>query len=387
MHAQVPPIGIQSLEKVTHPINRANGLPNESYIDPEYFKTEIRKVFYPNWFCLGFGNDVPKPGDVAPVDFAGIPLLMTRDRDNTIRVFNNVCRHRGMKLIEEPQNIVGVIRCPYHSWCYKLNGDLFATPHVGGPGHNKHTAIDPETTGLLEVRTHVWMDMVFVNLSGDAPDFDNYTRKLQARISDFNNQKTYHGGPDSSISLTVKSNWKLPIENTCESYHLPWVHPGLNSYSRLQDHYNIVEPQLYSGQGSLVFNPKLDDSGRQFDSFPNLSEKWNTAAEYIALFPNIQIGLQKDHIFVIHITPVSVDETLERVEIYYASPEMTEAPWADLRERRAAMWTEVFSEDVFAVEGMQKGRHAPDFDGGRFSPTMDVSTHCFHDWVARQLMR
>ena len=37
----------------------------------------------------------------------------------------------------------------------------------------------------------------------------------------------------------MATNWKLAVENYCESYHLPWVHPGLNSYSRLEDHYHI----------------------------------------------------------------------------------------------------------------------------------------------------
>jgi len=377
---------VQPLESVIQPINKANGLPNESYVDPAEFKNEIKKIFYPNWFCLGFGKDVPNRGDVAPIDFAGIPLLITRDRDDTIRVFNNVCRHRGMKLVEEPQNIVGVIRCPYHSWCYKLNGDLYATPHVGGAGHNKHASIDPEKTGLFEVRTHVWLDMIFINLSGGAPDFDVHAEKLFTRWHEFKDQKIYHGGDDSSIELSVNSNWKLPIENTSEYYHLPWVHPGLNSYSRLQDHYYIVEENNYSGTGTMVYNPQLDESGREFAAFPGLSEKWNQAAEYISFFPNIQIGVHKDHIFVIHVTPVSVDETKERVEIYYADPLMSGDDWADLRQARTDMWTEVFQEDIFAVEGMQKGRHAPDFDGGRFSPTMDIATHCFHQWVARQLL-
>ena len=377
---------VQPLENVIQPINRANGLPNENYIDPAKFKEEVHKVFYPNWFCLGFGKDVPNPGDVAPVEFAGIPLLITRDRDNTIRVFNNVCRHRGMKLVSEAQNIVGVIRCPYHSWCYKLNGDLYATPHVGGPGHNKHKSIDRETTGLFEVRSHTWLDMVFINLSGDAPEFDDYAQKLHHRWHEFKDQKIYHGGADSSIKLTVKSNWKLPIENTSEFYHLPWVHPGLNSYSRLQDHYYIVEQGHYSGTGTLVYNPQLDESGRKFAEFPGLSDKWNQAAEYISFYPNIQIGVHKDHLFVIHVTPVNVHETKERVEIYYADSAMCTDEWADLRQARTSMWTEVFQEDIFAVEGMQEGRYAPDFDGGRFSPTMDVATHCFHHWVASQLI-
>ena len=37
------------------------------------------------------------------------------------------------------------------------------------------------------------------------------------------------------------------------------------------------------------------------------------------------------------------------------------------------------------VEGMQRGRSATQFDGGRFSPAMDDPTHLFHDWVASRM--
>ena len=56
-----------------------------------------------------------------------------------------------------------------------------------------------------------------------------------------------------------------------------------------------------------------------------------------------------------------------------------------LRARNTAQWKEVFKEDIFVVEGMQKGRYAPMFDGGRFSPAMDGPTHMFHDWVAGRM--
>ena len=48
-------------------------------------------------------------------------------------------------------------------------------------------------------------------------------------------------------------------------------------------------------------------------------------------------------------------------------------------------WKLVFQEDVPVVEGMQRGRHAVNFDGGRFSPAMDNPTHCFHYWVANEV--
>ena len=67
------------------------------------------------------------------------------------------------------------------------------------------------------------------------------------------------------------------------------------------------------------------------------------------------------------------------------SPEMTGDAMADLREKNAVLWKGIFEEDIFVVEGMQKGRHASGFDGGKFSPVMDGPTHCFHHWIASQL--
>ena len=56
---------------------------------------------------------------------------MVRGQDGVVRVFQNVCRHRGMVLATEPGNAKSVIRCPYPSWCYNLDGSLRTTPHVG----------------------------------------------------------------------------------------------------------------------------------------------------------------------------------------------------------------------------------------------------------------
>ncbi len=382
LHDALPPISTSTpgLAQVA----RGGCLPNPFYTDATVFEEEKKRVFAPNWSCIGFGTEVPKAGDAKPVTFLGIPLLLLRDKTGRIRVFQNVCRHRGMILVDEPTNFRGVIRCPYHSWCYSLEGELKTTPHLGGPGRNDHPAVTKSELGLYEVRSTVWMDLVFINLSGDAPDFKTATATLTERWSEFEGQAVYHGGAESSFSLEVACNWKLAIENYCESYHLPWIHPGLNSYSRLEDHYNIIEAGQFSGQGTKVYNPKLDDSGRSFENFKNLAEKWSTCAEYIALYPNVLLGIHKDHFYAILLEPLSHDRTLERVEIYYTSPEMTEAPWLDLRQRNSEMWKGIFIEDIGVVEGMQRGRLAPDFDGGTLSPVMDSATHAFHAWVAGQ---
>ena len=368
------------LSAVRRPVEQAQGLPNAHYIDPAVFEEEKHAVLFATWAGLAVASEVPEPGDAKPITFLGIPLLLVRDSDGQVRVFENICRHRGMILVDAPRKIEGVIRCPYHSWCYSTKGALVTTPHVGGAGHNTHDAIDTSTLGLNEVRSHIWFDTVFVNIDGKADAFEVAHKDLLKRWS-IVDQPMYHGGDDSTFQLSVNTNWKLAVENYCESYHLPWVHPGLNSYSRLEDHYNIVEPGKYSGQGTLVYRQLTDAAGTTFPDFQNLTETWKNGGEYVAVYPNVLLGVQRDHWYVILLEPVSLTQTTEHIHLYYAQPNTD----AKLRAKNAALWKGVFVEDIGVVEGMQKGRRAPGFDGGRFSPIMDSPTHCFHDWIAGQL--
>ena len=367
------------LDAVLADVETARGLPNAHYVDPAMFEEERRKVLFANWAGIGFGKDVPEPGDAKPVDFLGVPLLLVRDETGTVHVYQNTCRHRGMILVDSPRNIRGAIRCPYHSWCYTLQGNLRTTPHVGGPGKSRDDNIDRAALGLIRIASAIWQDVVFVNIDGQAPPFEEVHADLLTRWRNFN-QPVYAAGGASSFKLEVQTNWKLAVENYCESYHLPWVHPGLNSYSRLEDHYNIERRGEYSGQGSLVYRQIETEDGTRFPDFEGLDGMWDTGAEYVAVYPNVLLGVHRDHTFAILLEPVALDRTIEHVEIYYARPPEALAP--DLLARNAEQWKLIFEEDIFVVEGMQKGRNGPFFDGGKFSPAMDGPTHTFHHWVA-----
>ncbi|MEE2946076.1 MAG: aromatic ring-hydroxylating dioxygenase subunit alpha [Pseudomonadota bacterium] len=373
------------LSSVLSDVHTANGLPNAHYTDSAVFDEEKRAVLFANWSGVGFGKDIPEPGDAKPVDFLGMPLLLVRDRSGAIGVFQNTCRHRGMILVDKPKKIGGVIRCPYHSWCYGLDGSLKATPHVGGPGQNKHDDVDIDKLGLVRIRSYVWHDVIFVNIDGKAHDFEVTHQALLERWKEFD-QLMHHGGESASFKLEVQTNWKLAVENYCESYHLPWVHPGLNSYSRLEDHYNIEEREKFSGQGTLVYRQLKSEDGQSFPDFDGLNAKWDEGAEYIALYPNVLLGVHRDHCYAIVLEPKSCESTVEHIELYYAErPEDTPGR-EDLRRENSELWKTVFEEDIFVVEGMQKGRHGAFFDGGRFSPAMDGPTHNFHHWVATQVV-
>jgi phenylpropionate dioxygenase-like ring-hydroxylating dioxygenase large terminal subunit len=57
-------------------------------------------------------------------------IVLVRGRDQAIRGFLNVCRHRGAQLCLTDSGEVGrTIRCPYHAWTYGLDGQLVAAPN------------------------------------------------------------------------------------------------------------------------------------------------------------------------------------------------------------------------------------------------------------------
>lgn len=372
------------LSNVSAPIERANGLPNACYIGDGVYQQEQDTLFRNNWAAIGFGKDIASAGMIKPLSFLGVPMIMVRTQTGDINVFQNVCRHRGMILIDEPQQLRGPITCPYHAWSYDLDGNLRKTPHIGGPNIDTLDSVQHCDYPLNKVRSHVWNDLVFVNVGGDAPAFTVQMADLIDRWREFD-QPLYHGGADSSFSFDLACNWKLAVENYCEAYHLPFIHPDLNTYSRLEDHYNILDHDNYAGQGTTVYAPQVSETGARFPTFDKLSSKWDTGAEYVALFPNVLLGVHKDHYFSILLTPDGTGRTNEQIELYYTDPAALTDDYAEMRANNARMWRAVFAEDISVVEGMQKGRNAPAYDGGKFSAVMDESTYHFHKWVAREL--
>ncbi|MCH9780353.1 MAG: aromatic ring-hydroxylating dioxygenase subunit alpha [Alphaproteobacteria bacterium] len=377
-----------ALEKVLRPIEEARGLPAGCYTDDAWLRFESQALFARQWSAACFATDLPVDGSAFPVVLAGMPLVAVRDRDATIRVFHNFCRHRGMRLVTGSQQGVGGLRCPYHSWSYKLNGDLAQTPKFGGEDTNTHPCFNKKDFGLIEVASTVWCGIVFVDVSGQAGAFADRVAQLDKRWHQIVENEVYYPRGDSSFELAVESNWKLAVENYCESYHLPWVHPGLSSYSTLADHYHLRdEGGAFAGQGTVRYAPMLDETGLRFPSLEGLDAFWDEGAEYAALFPNVLLGAHRDSFFAIILLPDGASRTVERVHLGYFDEAVTAEKYANIRTRAAAMWKEIFQEDVFAVQGMQQGRQSPAFDGGVFSPVMDNPTHDFHQWTATIALR
>ncbi len=377
----------ERLAQVQRPIGAATGLPNVTYVSESYFRDERDLVMARTWAAIAFTDSVPERAFATPVDFMGLPLLVVRDRHGALRVFHNVCSHRGMKLVSEPSEVKGLITCRYHCWSYATNGDLKATPHIGGVEQHHASGFDNAAHGLKPVRSAVFMGMLFVNLSGDAPDFERHAAGLRQRAEELLSAAGWvqlnPGASDSRLSLTAHCNWKLAVENYCEAYHLPWVHPELNSYSRLEDHYCFLSDN-FAGQGSLSYRGS-EIAGAHLPRLAGWPQDRLHVAEYPILYPNVLLGFQADHVFAILLIPEAPDRTREELRIFYVADGASGEAYRACRAATLAAWRIVFEQDLTAVEQLQLGRASPGYDGGVFSPAMDTATHHFHAWVAARL--
>ena len=200
-------------------------LPGSAYADEAVYRAEA-ELFRRHWVSIACGQSAPEPGDAFPLRIHDQSLLLVRGKQGELRVFYNLCRHRGARLVDAPCRLSGSrIRCPYHAWSYHLDGRLAAIPHfhraakAGGPDADEASQL-----GLLPVRSAVWRDVVFVNLSGDAPPFEEVIAPLDERMAHWSAEEL---SPLSSDEVELQADWKLAAENFVDAYHLAVVHPEI----------------------------------------------------------------------------------------------------------------------------------------------------------------
>lgn len=379
-------ISADQLEAVHKPIEQARGMPNAAYTDQALFEFERDYIFANNWTALAFADQLEN-GSVRPLDFMGLPFLISKTKKGQIKVFHNVCSHRGMKLVQEQKKTNGLVVCPYHSWTYSLEGELKATPHIGGVGVHQANGFDCVNHGLREIRSHVWLGIIFINLSGDAAEFEQDARVVLQRYRELMGESgeklTRAASSDPGLTMDLECNWKLAIENYLEAYHLPFIHPGLNSYSPLSAHYNEIIGEKCSGQITSTFDHKLD-SENPLPLFPDWNNTRMETGEYPALYPNLLLGFQANHLFALIILPLTPTQSREELMIFYVGDEANTDRFAETRKSNLEAWIRVFNEDIDPCERMQVGRHSPGYHGGAFSPVHDTCSHHFHKWIARQ---
>ena len=171
---------------------------------------------------------LPEPGSYVARHSAGVPIVVVRDMQGTIRAFRNACRHRGMQLAEG-SGCTKIFRCNYHGWAYRLDGRLEYVPHEHG-----FPDLDKDSNGLVPVHSvDVQSGLVFV--TQDEPIGLGALESLPALLS-----------ADQVIFETQEKveeiNWKLTAEGTLEGYHIKPTHPE-SFFPYGYDNLNVVEMQ------------------------------------------------------------------------------------------------------------------------------------------------
>ena len=369
-------------DRLFRPTGEAIGLPGAAYTDPAFFAAERELTFARNWVCAGVANDLPNQGDQVPLELAGMPLLLVHGTDGVIRAFHNICRHRGAQLVSSPVQR-GVVLCPYHAWSYGLDGTLLRTPSFCGPGVNTHDGFDASKHGLLPIRCELWGPLIFINLDPDAAPLDATLAPLKQRWAAYDFSLLRPGG---GLRFTLDANWKLAIENFVERYHLPFVHPQLNSVSSVKHTLHITDGDGFVGVGSRNFAPPPVTPDHLLPHFPGLDEAASTKAEYVELFPNVMIGVHYNHVYAFIIQPITVDHTVERFEFFFVGDDAMTPELAPARAQMIDLINLVNGEDIDIVQRLHIGCRSPAMHGSVFSPVMEDTTHKFQRIVVERLM-
>lgn len=197
---------------------RASRIPIARYVDPEEFEKERLALFHRQPVIVAHVSELASPGDFVTESVTGVPVVALRDHDESIRVFVNVCRHRGARLLEDDRGTCSkAITCRYHAWSYRLDGSLL---HV--PNEEVFGSLETEELGLRAVPHEVRHGFVWVRIAGGPP---NVEAALGPTLDDdFNAFGLATHTVAQTVSTTRTANWKLVMDAFAEGYHLKSLH-------------------------------------------------------------------------------------------------------------------------------------------------------------------
>ncbi|MBR86564.1 MAG: oxidoreductase [Rhodospirillaceae bacterium] len=197
------------------------------YINDEVFDLEIEHLFRNTWVYVGHGSQVPNKGDYFTTTIANQPLIMVRHSDDTIKILENRCAHRGVELVAQTHGNTGrTFSCPYHAWTYKTDGSLIGIPVKEGydkTGFEKSSA----KKGLQNIKNvHVYRDFVFVRLADEGLSFEEFFGESLTSIDNMVDRS-----PEGRLEVVGNPlrymnncNWKMLVENQTDSFHPMIVH-------------------------------------------------------------------------------------------------------------------------------------------------------------------
>lgn len=317
-----------------------------------------------------------RPGTAVPVRVLGQPLLIVRDLSGTLRAFHNVCSHRGTRLLEEPQE-ARILICPYHAWNYDLSGQFLRSKHFADVNSSATPEAPCTQLNLKSVYVTSWLDFVFVNLDPEAASFHSSIQPLKERWKSYDLDRLRYV---TSMRYDFSANWKLVVENFLESYHVPFIHPHLTTYSPFKERYQIKLSQHLMGIGTGIYNPNHHD-GTNPPTWPLSGDQKTIKAEYFSIFPTFLAGLMPDHLFAWSLEPLAADRTSEHLHFYFVGDESLSSCYETQRRAIVQDWERVNNEDWDIIQRMHAGHESLAFSRSLVSTSMEQNVASFQQLI------
>ena len=354
-------------------------LPVQAYTSQEWFDKEQEVIFGNSWQFAGLVEDIQDPGDYIAVQCGNQNIVIVKGRDQRLRAFHNLCRHRGTQLLRAVGKKQKALTCPYHDWTYDLNGQLISVPEK----EKEFPDLELDKICLHKASVDIWRGILWVHPDPEAEPITTWFEGCWEHLGPHDPNRLIEY-PDTYYEKIVNANWKIVAENYIDVYHLSHLHSNtlqMYDHSKAQfgfvgDHYMFWEPL------STEYEEKLD----KLIPFKRIKEMTD---EYIGayvpwLFPNLGLTESESTWNIFHAIPLAPDKT--KVIVRTKMEEMTEweytkqsmksfASWSGLKgmdktkygktpnpESEDPMdWNDFMEEDVYVCEQQQKSLSNPLF--------------------------
>ncbi len=351
-----------------------DAIPATNYIDPARYEAELKAVWKSVPVIAAPSALLPESKTYHQVTIAGMPVLLTRNKDGEAKAFANVCRHRGMKLCtstktEKAPRLV----CPYHAWTYDLDGKL-----IGLPRAEIFPGLPKSELGLLELPSREAGGLIWVGLDPvKEPDFSTVEGELANDFDALGMGTSYLA---HYATFPVQANWKLVMDSMLDSYHVTRLHKdSLAQFSTdSENQIDRIGPHIRNAAHRSNFERKLIT-----DRHDEL--RWLMVFSYIG-FPNGIVVVSPHYISLGVVRPIAVDQCA--VDYYLLAPRKPETKRAEERLKKSMdLMTKVFGEEDYwaaamCQEGLSSGTMKEVQLGG-----MEVQIRMFQDAVTDCLER